>query len=255
MSSSDNNKGREELRQYLLGLLAESEREPVDRRILTDSAFYEELHATEDDLVDEYLAGKLTEQERRQFELHFAVGEERHKKLQFARSWQNYLRPDDERAKVAFLGFGDGLNVRALLVFAVCLIFVGGIVAWFVSRQPSPPAAPQQTLAITLKSGTVRGIGQATSQLPKPPANSLVNVQLQLANKNHTSYNVDLSQENVVIKPFKDLRALAENGHFVVIVPVESRLLDAGDYTFSLTGISDSNPPEPEGSYHLRVTR
>jgi len=254
MGSSDNDKDREELRQYLLGLLAESEREPVDRRILTDSEFYEELQATEDDLVDEYLSGKLTEQERRQFELHFASGEERHNKLQFGRSLQKHLRPQEERGKLAFVGFGERLNSRAMLVFAVCLIFVG-IIAWFVIRQSGRQSRPQQTLAITLKSGAVRGIGQATSQLARPPANSLVNVHLQLTNKNHTSYNVDLSQENVVLKPFKDLHALGENGNFVVVVPVQSDLLDAGDYTFSLTGISDSNPPEPEGNYYLRVTR
>jgi len=251
MSSSETDKEREELRRYLLGLVAESEREAVDRRLLTDSEFYEELQATEDDLVDEYLSGKLTEQERRQFELHFAIGEERQKKLQFGRSWQNHIRPQEEPQ--FFLR--NVLNVRAVLVFAVCLIFVGGIITWWVARQPVRHSALQQTLAVTLRSGSVRGFGQATSQLHRPPADSLVNVQLQLAAKNHNSYNVDLSQENVVIKPFKDLQAQAENGHFIVVVPVESGLLNEGDYTFSLTGISGSNPPEPEGSYHLRVTR
>jgi hypothetical protein len=41
------------------------------QRMLTDSAFYEEFLATEDDLVDQYVSGTLTDEERRQFEVTF----------------------------------------------------------------------------------------------------------------------------------------------------------------------------------------
>src|SRR5437867_6219130 len=85
------NSDGDDLRRYLLGSLAEKLRKPLEQRVLTDSRFYEELLATEDDLVDEYLAGQLNEQERLQFESHFSILEERQRKVRFGRTLRDYL--------------------------------------------------------------------------------------------------------------------------------------------------------------------
>src|ERR1041384_503134 len=75
------------IRQYLLGELSdEAQRQQVEERLLTDDDFFQELEITEDELIDQYLTGALTADERRNFESHFLAAPERQRKLSFARA-------------------------------------------------------------------------------------------------------------------------------------------------------------------------
>jgi hypothetical protein len=60
------------VRKYLLGQLAEGEREWLEERLLTDDEFYETLTAledkVEDELIDEYVEGELTVEGHEHFE-------------------------------------------------------------------------------------------------------------------------------------------------------------------------------------------
>lgn len=78
---------QEVIRRYLLGDVAdEVQRQSIEERLLTDDEYYEELLVEEDELIDCYLSGALTDSEQRQFEMHFLVTPERHQKLRFARA-------------------------------------------------------------------------------------------------------------------------------------------------------------------------
>src|SRR5205085_1500980 len=135
-------KDRREIRLYLLGrLAAESLSERVEERMLTDSDYYEELLACEDDLIDEYLSGALPAEERADFESHFLSTPERVRKLRFARALHRYVADAaDEtereggvfyRALAAFFRALAGSPARAAATSFV-LLAVFGLLTWFV---------------------------------------------------------------------------------------------------------------------------
>lgn len=77
------------MRKYLLGVLSEEEREHIEKNMLTDDAFYEDLlsleDVVEDDLIEQYLDGDLTDGEKKGFEQIFLSTTERREKLELAR--------------------------------------------------------------------------------------------------------------------------------------------------------------------------
>jgi anti-sigma factor RsiW len=80
------------LRGYLLGELSPEETAFVGRRLLTSIRIADELLAAEDELIDQYLGGELTEGESKEFERHFLQDPARVAKLQFSRVFQRYVR-------------------------------------------------------------------------------------------------------------------------------------------------------------------
>src|SRR5437762_8760452 len=82
---------QELIRRYLLGQLSEGVREKFEQELLTSDDLFQELLVIEDELVDEYLAGKLNVEDGASFEQHFLVTPERHEKLNFGRAFDKYL--------------------------------------------------------------------------------------------------------------------------------------------------------------------
>jgi len=79
------------VRRYLLKQLSDSERETVELRFLSDETFAEELEFVEDELIDEYLAGELSHEERLSFEETFLAHPERQRKLEAGQALKRYL--------------------------------------------------------------------------------------------------------------------------------------------------------------------
>lgn len=82
------------IRRYLLGTPTADEQQGIELRLLTDPAFFDELSAREDELVDEYASGLLTPAERASFETVFLAAPERRQKLQFALALRRRLDQD-----------------------------------------------------------------------------------------------------------------------------------------------------------------
>lgn len=85
------------VRKYLLGDLAEAERERIEERLLTDDDFYENLTAledeVEDELIDQYLDGELTRPQREHFEIVFLNSPERADKLRLVKDLRGRVIP------------------------------------------------------------------------------------------------------------------------------------------------------------------
>ena len=78
---------------YLLGDLPEAETERLDELSVTDDEFAEFLQAVENDLVDAYVRGELSENKRAQFESHYLASPKRREKMAFA---QTFLKHADK---------------------------------------------------------------------------------------------------------------------------------------------------------------
>lgn len=86
------------VRRYLLGDLDPQTQQRLEERLLTDADFYEELLASEEELVEEYLGGALTADERRRFETVFLAAPERQRKLAFAHAFRRYAASSEAAA-------------------------------------------------------------------------------------------------------------------------------------------------------------
>ncbi len=76
---------------YLLGNLAENERGRVEEEYFADDDVFEQLSALENELIDDYVEGDLSDSDRRRFENYFLSSARRRAKLELAKSLIKYL--------------------------------------------------------------------------------------------------------------------------------------------------------------------
>lgn len=73
--------------RYLLGLYSPAEREHIEAEFFRNDDAFEEMLTTEDDLIDAYARGELTDEERRTFENRFVRSFRGRDRVQFARAF------------------------------------------------------------------------------------------------------------------------------------------------------------------------
>src|SRR5436305_30769 len=78
------------VRQYLLGNFSEEVRRLLEERLMTEDGSYEELLLSEEELIDDYVSGELSDAERLKFEEHFLCTPERQRQLSFAQALSRY---------------------------------------------------------------------------------------------------------------------------------------------------------------------
>lgn len=72
------------MRKYLLGDLPEEERTRIEDEYFADAERFEELVGVENDLIDSYVRGTMSDSERRQFEQCYANRPDRRARVDFA---------------------------------------------------------------------------------------------------------------------------------------------------------------------------
>jgi len=74
------------MRRYFIGDLSQEEQERLEDLYLVDQAVFEELNAVEDDLIDSYVRGGLSQDETRKFEAAYLTSPKRRERVEFARA-------------------------------------------------------------------------------------------------------------------------------------------------------------------------
>jgi hypothetical protein len=249
-----------DVRNYLLGKLPESERESLEKRVLTEAEINDEILAAEDELIDQYLAGKLDTQELPQFESHFLATEARQRKLHFGQTLRRYLASQSqvpsaggfERPRTLFSWLGRHPAFAACLVLAVCLGVSG--VLWISKNRRTRPAVSPASVAITLVPGSTRDDNGETQRIKRPSSGHSVEIQLELGSSEYSDYQVELFREHESVNTYKNLHPQTRNGHVTLSVVVGGNELTPGDYTFKVSGTSASGELEFKDQYQLRVT-
>jgi len=148
-------------RKFLLGELTPEEQGDVEEQGFLDRDTFALIQAAEDDLIDEFLSGDLSPNEKQRFEKHFLSTPGRYGDVKVAKALQKYISqnatPSLAYGKVASETPGNSfllnwLNTRSstarlFLVAAVLLIGVAGV--WLVARmlrqqQNGPPIQAHQ---------------------------------------------------------------------------------------------------------------
>src|SRR5437867_6275105 len=129
MTSSPEIQGN--IKKYLLGQLAGADLAEIERRVLTDDEFYEEVQIMEDELVDEYVNAELGPDERRLFEKNFLADPESRNKLRLGRALDRHLSSQPlDRQQPTFFSFLSFRNPIVSYSLAAAVLVVVGVVSW-----------------------------------------------------------------------------------------------------------------------------
>ena len=271
---------KQEMRDYLLGNLEAERRVALEESILCDPEIYEELLASEEELIDEYITNKLSPSERQQFETDFLITAERQNNLRFGRLLRRYLdsqpifvprdempvttgRQDEIDAPATkFFSFAAGSYARGATL-AVSMAVVASLVVlivfcWRANRKPEPPTAQANSsppVRLTLTPGSMRSEDAVTPRVSVPPKGVNVRLDLQVSNPNFHNYKSELFRESKSLQTADELKAEPQGEQHVVPWTITGDVLSPGDYQVKLSGVVDSGPDEFIDNYSFRVIK
>ena len=257
----------------MLGLLPQDRLRPLEERLLTDSAFYEELLMVEEELVDEYLAGELAQHERAIFEARFTNTAGGRQEVRFASALKAYVAVNPpaavERSAEPLTKPARGAEPPAqdrgffarlrspfpTLPLASAAILLVCAASWLAVRNLRPPREPREVLTVQLTpGGATRGSGNV-QQVVVPAGTDELRLQLKITADGFQSYRATLRKADGTaaltaerLKPEK-----AADGEPVVIVSVPAPDAPLGDYQLSLSGVNAAGELESVDSYRFKV--
>jgi anti-sigma factor RsiW len=270
------------LTRYLLGELDAEARSRTEERLLTDDQFYDELLASEDELVDRYLSDLLSAPERVRFADFFLSTPERQQKLRFARAFKQYVslaaigdsatettgeraRPADDvshhpswRESLSSLLHGPraawGLALAATLLVLVC----GGF--WWLMNSPHDGASDvasdsvqtQNVFAVTLTPGLTRDTVEM-KRVEIPAHAATVRLRLETVGERDAYRAVLQSFDGNELRSQDRLKAEAASAGRIVNFDLPARLFKSSDYQVKLTSSTNGGDSEDVARYVFRV--
>lgn len=268
------------LRRYLLGSLPDEESAELERRYFADDSLFEELLAEEDDILDSYASGDLSDEERRRFEKLLESSSRLRNRAAFSKTLLRYERRPKSRVPMA-----------ALLLAATLVLALGSL--WLVREShrrsaasevvvhreapiPVPirtappaaetpfPAAASRTPGVSrpgarivtfaLAAGLTRSASD-TTLVSIPRGTEAVALDLPLEADEHPAYSLILqTAAGAEILTRHGLRARGGNGSRIVRLEVPASRLPSGDYLVTLSG-KRSGAAEALGEYAFRVSK
>jgi hypothetical protein len=147
---------------YFLGELTEKEQIELEEEYFSDEKKYLQLQAVQNELIDAYMRGKLSEEQRERFEKHFLTSPWRRGRLEFAGALADYVSvPAAAPEKVAprqwsFLDLFRFQNPLFGLSMALAMLLIIAGASWMVleifrlraeleKAQSRQPVQPQST--------------------------------------------------------------------------------------------------------------
>jgi hypothetical protein len=262
--------GGEKIRNYLLGNLTDDNRAELEGQLLNDDLFFEELLVSENELVDDYFAGRLTETEKQQFETHFLIAQDRKAKFRFGRVFNQYLELHNtterisEEPRIQRHSFSSRLSAalgtlgagrywafprRLVVISLVVIVFVVSGTYWWWQRVSNSDSG-QQVASVSLMPGTLRS-GGATQKVEITSDVGRLELELRLASVDFPTYHAELLNEAATVSVVDGLRPTTRNGQHSVVLTTKP--LGRGDYQVKLSGVSNSGQLQPLNSYSFRV--
>ncbi|HXI23846.1 MAG TPA: hypothetical protein VNG71_08215 [Pyrinomonadaceae bacterium] len=246
---------------------------------MSDSNFYEELLILEDETIDRYVRGAMSEADSASFQSYFLQSPEHRQKLRFARALSKYvdralgestgefnaeaapaalpeqdsagMHPDNSSAKAR--GFWWPFQTPALnyALAAVVVIAIVGI-AW-VALRSSRPAGPGNVFEATLVPGGITREGGAIQTISIPPGADTVRLRLILPPDQYQDYGIQLlASDGTSLRTLEGLKSAEASGQKSLQVDIPAQLLRRDTYKLKLSG-STSGSYEKIASYNFRV--
>lgn len=247
---------KQEIRNYLLGVLDADRKTQLEEQILSTPEIYEELLLVEEELIDQYVAGGLSENERRQFETHFLITAERQQNLRFGQLLKRYVNShpfleNSAPAKKSLTFATLPAASRPMMVFGVAGVVLLGValLCWLgYRRPPSRLAQPGIEPVVVVKLAPA-----AAPRVNVPPKGYDLKLELELANPSFRNYKSELFRENKSVQTRGELKVEPKGQQYIVPVTITGEMLSPGDYELKLCGVSESGANEFIERYSFRV--
>lgn len=249
---------------YLLGRLPAEEQTRIEALLFEDRDALDLVRDSEDDLIDRYLAGELSAQDRAAFEQAFATSTSRRERIAFARALAESIADGAEvdepmtAAGTATDGRGWVSSGRRIVLPAGAAIAVALLVGLVMRGRanapedgaaspvlpahlktaPSPSARqgqgiPSDTATIVLQTAELRRSAGTLPRLRVPDGTAQVRLLPQIgASEGRGPYAATLRRVEGPVVWRGTTSAVVEGGRTSVTIPATS--LTAGDYVLSL---------------------
>lgn len=264
------------IRQYLLGQVPREDAVRLEERLLSESDFFEELVMAEDELIDQYLGGGLSEADRPGFETHFLSAPERQQKVRFASNLKRYIgtaattrsqahvvardsapfstdAPKSRLKKRPFLSFLPFNNPLVSYSLAATVLLVALGASWVAIRnwRNQTPHEPGNVLAVVLAPGLTREGGEIKKVQIHTDFDTL-RLHLELPANEYESFRAAiLTEERAEVWIREGLRPTQKANSIDFDVP--SHVLKLGDYHVKVSGRLPNGRYEDLSSYRLRL--
>ncbi|HEY6806879.1 MAG TPA: hypothetical protein VI306_25105 [Pyrinomonadaceae bacterium] len=262
----------EAIREFLLGRVSEEERHRIELIFLTDPALKERILVAEQQLVDDYLDGSLSDNDRKNFLLQYSQTTAQKEELGIAQFTQELLAKraaESRELVVPARSFWRRLATPRFLVpiaVAAVLVIVLGVfwLKWQTTKQQhlaieqemaqlnTPESIKQTTPRVVLELApiTSRSIGPQ-SELVRRPDLGVVELKLRLIQTEATRYNAKL--ERVDDSESLSVNSLQINNNHTIQLRVPARVLVKGLYKLTLTGMTADGTTSSVQEYQFTV--
>jgi hypothetical protein len=277
------------IRKYLLGDVSEVDQDRIERLLLIDKEFSEQLSMARTEMVDDYVAANLSAKEREEFEKHFLTTLEHFQMVEIARALATRL--EDHGGVLAMTGSSASniptpyyiRHVKTVISVTAGIILLITGYAVFESikhRRPNnrvneakeqrailenelvklnrPATGSAQTefavVPLNLKPILVRDPGENRSvAISKDPR--ILELRLELPSDKYQGYRASLQTgEGVELAVIDALTAKTLSNGKIVVLDLPSWRMRPGSYQIKLTGTSPSGSYEDVGLYPFEIT-
>jgi hypothetical protein len=272
------------LRQYLLGQGSEDERATTEERYFADEQVLDDLELAEEDLIEDYLAGDLSAEDRESFERVYLSTPGHRRRVDLVRrltaissaSTQGAAETTAPRAAATVLTFPRRRwAVYAGLAAAASVLITAGVV-WMRSAQvddggrvaqapaisapespgvaPAPPTPAPVLFAVALSPIQVRGAAESAAVVI-PPGTDLLELRLEGESVARPPDGWRVSVRTVAgesIWEGADVGGDAPSG-VVARVRIPASRLPVDDYVLSLSAADAAGVNTERERYFLRV--
>jgi anti-sigma factor RsiW len=280
----------ERMTRYLLGELSPEESEALEREYLLREGVFESLLMAEEALIDAYVAGRLSDPQRRRFEQRFQADPEGRERVEFARA----LRQRAGRPAAA-PGIRANRVTRLALLAALVVAALGWTWSYRRTRALDQQLQDARSARVRLErdqqelrqavEGQRQSLADLTEELARlresrpalaavswlldpgrlregggaprrqvPSGAGHVQLRLRLERDTHSTYRAVLrTAEGGEIWREEGLRSRPRPDGPTVDLTVPARRLEAGTYVIVLTGSSVNRADDPVDIYHLYI--
>jgi len=268
------------LREFLLGKLADADRERMEGFFLTDSATRERVLALEQDLIDDYLEDSLSQEDKERFLSRYARTDEQRRKLRITgaiKDWavREAMAPHTAAPTISVWNrFWTWLRLKPRFVVPIVVTIVIAIVlaiVWLNSRmEQRKHLAIEQELAQLNSPASMREVSPQITPFELRPVSvrdirphveirmraEIRFIELRLPwiqNERYSMYQAEVrrvgDREAFTIP---NLQA-ESNGRYTIRLRLPAQMLTRGDYQIKLTGLSIDGSAKSSEEYSFVV--
>ncbi len=268
-------------RRFLLGYLSEEERKSVEDR-LEEPDYLELVLRTEHDLMDDYIANELSENDRLRFKQYVLTNQQQIDELNLSRKLHATARVRaaansppvvtepvptvPEKGSESDKSWHFKLSIAAVILISIGLGAAFAVIWWNQSSQQLSEELTKLNTQQTLSTEAInRGfvIGPLQEGLTREDLKNsfsiseteqIVQLRLQIGSVPYQSFQAVLEDaEGHEIQKFNDLKARTISGERLVIIYVSAKDFSPGDYQIRLSGLTETNQPVNLGRYTFRT--